>query len=43
MSVESAIERTEAVDPTLRDLRNSNKFMDGITITFAGDFRQILS
>lgn len=32
----------EAVDQTLRDLRNSNKLIGGVTFVFPGDFRQIL-
>jgi hypothetical protein len=32
----------EAIDRTLKDLRCNNKFMDGITFVFAGDFRQTL-
>lgn len=32
----------EAVDRTLKDLRNSNAIMGGITFVFAGDFRQTL-
>ena len=32
----------EALDRTLRDLRNDNRFMGGITFLFAGDFRQTL-
>ena len=29
----------EALDKTLRDLLNDNRFMGGITFLFAGDFR----
>ncbi|XP_066451124.1 uncharacterized protein [Eleutherodactylus coqui] len=32
----------EAVDRTLRDLRNSSKLMGGVTVLFSGDFRQTL-
>ena len=32
----------EALDRTLRDIRSSNKIMGGITVMFAGDFRQML-
>ena len=32
----------EALDRTMRDLRNSNCPMGGCTILFSGDFRQIL-
>lgn len=32
----------EAVDRTLKDLRNSSALMGGITFVFAGDFRQTL-
>jgi ATP-dependent DNA helicase PIF1 len=32
----------EAVDRTLKDLRNSDKIMGGVTFVFAGDFRQTL-
>lgn len=32
----------EALDMTLRDVRMSNKIMGGITVMFAGDFRQTL-
>lgn len=32
----------EAVDQTLKDIRNSNANMGGITFVFAGDFRQTL-
>lgn len=29
----------EALDIVLRDIRNSNKVMDGITLMFSDDFR----
>ncbi|XP_060846341.1 uncharacterized protein LOC132926006 [Rhopalosiphum padi] len=32
----------EALDRTLRDLRNKNTLMGGCTVLFSGDFRQIL-
>ena len=32
----------EVLDRTLRDIRRSNKIMSGITVMFAGDFRQML-
>ena len=32
----------EAVDRTLRDIRNSEKPFGGITVVLGGDFRQIL-
>ncbi|XP_050064218.1 uncharacterized protein LOC126553074 [Aphis gossypii] len=32
----------EALDRTLRDLRNKNTLMGGCTVLFFGDFRQIL-
>ncbi|GBP66856.1 ATP-dependent DNA helicase pif1 [Eumeta japonica] len=32
----------EALDRTLRDIRNCDKIMGGITVMFAGDFRQTL-
>ena len=32
----------EALDRTMRDLRNKNSHMGGCTILFSGDFRQIL-
>ena len=31
---------SEALDRTLKDLRNSNKAMGGVTMMFSGDFRQ---
>ncbi|XP_054285654.1 uncharacterized protein LOC129002107 [Macrosteles quadrilineatus] len=32
----------EALDRTLKDMRNSNKIMGGVTVLFSGDFRQTL-
>ena len=32
----------EALDKTLRDVRNNNKVMGGVVFVMAGDFRQIL-
>lgn len=32
----------EAVDRTLRDIRNNNDFMGGLNVVIAGDFRQTL-
>lgn len=32
----------ETLDRTLKDLRNNNKLMGGITVLFSGDFRQTL-
>ena len=32
----------ETLDRTMRDLQNSNCPMDGCTVFFSGDFRQIL-
>lgn len=32
----------EALDRTLRDIRNCDKIMGGITVMFTGDFRQTL-
>ena len=32
----------EALDRTLRDLRNSEKVMGGVTVVFSGDFFQTL-
>ena len=32
----------EAIDRTLRDIRNCNAFMGGVTTLLSGDFRQIL-
>ena len=32
----------EALDRTLRDIKNSNKIMGGITVIFTGNFRESL-
>ena len=32
----------EAVDRTLKDIRNSNRIVGGVTFVLAGDFRQTL-
>jgi len=32
----------EALDRTLKDLRNSDKVMGGVTVVLSGDFRQTL-